>query len=111
MKNYLIAAAAGALLFAAGIVAMTRRKDWNGISEEAARAKLDAALPNRVSDERRSKITEKVVMKMKERGVIAGATKVEMEPTVVTTEEAEEPDEAPVANPAGAGMTTSTSGH
>jgi len=67
------------LLFVAviiGVVAMIakkaskQREEWHDISEADARSKLDERLPNRMPDEKRAEVTDKIVDKMRERGVI-----------------------------------------
>lgn len=45
--------------------------EWQGLTESEARSKLDAKLPGRIPAEKRSAISDKVVGKMRERGVLA----------------------------------------
>lgn len=47
-----------------------QRSEWQGLSESEARSKLDAKLPDKIPAEKRSMISDKVVGKMREKGVI-----------------------------------------
>ncbi|MGI9645731.1 MAG: hypothetical protein ACR2O6_10530 [Ilumatobacteraceae bacterium] len=47
-----------------------QRSEWHGLTESQARSKLDAKLPDKIPAEKRSAISDKVVGKMRERGVI-----------------------------------------
>ena len=52
--------------------AMSQRKsEWQGLSESEARAKLDSRLPSRIPDDKRAAISDKVVAKMRDRGVLS----------------------------------------
>ncbi len=51
-----------------------RESEWHGLSESEVRAKLDAKLPGKVPAEKRSAISDKVVAKMRDRGVIVDET-------------------------------------
>jgi hypothetical protein len=70
MKRLLIATAG----LAAAAVAMkkcSRQRDrWNGLSETDAREKLDHRLPSRMPDERRAAVTDKIIGRMRDRGMI-----------------------------------------
>lgn len=44
---------------------------WHGLSESEARAKLDAKLPSKIPADKRAEISDKVVTKMRDRGVLA----------------------------------------
>lgn len=46
------------------------RSEWQGLTESEARSKLDAKLPGKIPDDKRSMISDKMVGKMRERGVI-----------------------------------------
>ncbi|MDJ0768129.1 MAG: hypothetical protein QNJ12_05015 [Ilumatobacter sp.] len=48
-----------------------RESEWHGLSESEARAKLDAKLPGKIPAEKRSEISDKVVAKMRQRGVLS----------------------------------------
>jgi hypothetical protein len=47
-----------------------RESEWHGLTESEVRSKLDAKLPGKIPAEKRSKISDKVVAKMRDRGVI-----------------------------------------
>ena len=47
-----------------------RKAEWRGLTESEIRSKLDAKLPGRIPDDKRSAISDKVVAKMRDRGVI-----------------------------------------
>jgi hypothetical protein len=44
--------------------------EWHGLTESEARSKLDAKLPGKIPAEKRSEISDKIVAKMRDRGVI-----------------------------------------
>lgn len=48
-----------------------RQSEWHGLTESEARSKLDAKLPGKIPAEKRSAISDKVVAKMRDRGVIS----------------------------------------
>jgi len=47
-----------------------QRSEWHGLTESEARSKLDAKLPDKIPTEKRGMISDKVVGKMRDRGVI-----------------------------------------
>jgi hypothetical protein len=47
------------------------QSEWRGLTESEARSKLDAKLPDKIPAEKRSAISDKVVAKMRDRGVIS----------------------------------------
>jgi len=54
--------------------AVAAKKEWSGLSEVEARAKLDSKLAGKVSDEaKRAEISDKVIAGMKDRGMISAA--------------------------------------
>ncbi len=61
----------------------TRASEWHGLTESEARSKLDAKLPGKIPAEKRSAISDKVVGKMRARGVLVDAA-----------DDAEVPDDA-----------------
>lgn len=48
-----------------------RESEWHGLTESEARSRLDAKLPGKIPAEKRSAISDKVVAKMRDRGVIS----------------------------------------
>ena len=56
-----------------------QRSEWHGLTESQARSKLDAKLPDKIPAEKRTAISDKVVGKMRERGVIVDETGGEAE--------------------------------
>jgi hypothetical protein len=48
-----------------------RDSEWQGLTESEARSKLDSKLPDKIPAEKRSAISDKVVSKMRDRGVIS----------------------------------------
>jgi len=48
-----------------------KKAEWAGLPESEVRAKLDAKLPDKVPADKRSEIADKVVGKMREKGVLA----------------------------------------
>ncbi len=59
----------GALAFAAKLVA-AKKTEWHGLTEAEVRDKLDARLPDRVPEEKRVAVADKVVSTMRARGVL-----------------------------------------
>jgi hypothetical protein len=47
-----------------------RESEWRGLSENEARAKIGDRLPARIPEDKRDMITDKVVTKMRDRGVL-----------------------------------------
>jgi hypothetical protein len=88
------------LLLLVGIViaivkAVSAKKEWSGLSEAEARAKIDGKLARRVDDlEKRAEIADKVVEQMKSRGMIAPAP---VQPVDDVAKAAEETTEAAAA--------------
>lgn len=48
--------------------------EWHGLTESEARAKLDDKLPGKIPADKRSAISDKVVAKMRDHGVIVDDT-------------------------------------
>jgi len=48
-----------------------RESEWRGLTESEVRSKLEMKLPDKIPAEKRSAISDKVVAKMRERGVIS----------------------------------------
>ena len=70
MKKLLkLALLVGGIAAVAKLVA-ARKSEWTGLTETQVREKLDAKLPDRMPDEKRTEVAEKVVSKMQERGLI-----------------------------------------
>ncbi len=47
-----------------------RQSEWRGLSESEARSRLDAKLPSRIPDDKRTAISDKVVAKMRHKGML-----------------------------------------
>ena len=76
---------------AAAKLAMAKKVEWQGLSEAQAREKVDQSLPSRVPDEKRAEVADKVVAKMRERGMLEET----VEPVVESDEEETVAEEAP----------------
>ena len=48
-----------------------RVSEWHGLTESDVRSKLETKLPGKIPAEKRSAISDKVVAKMRDRGVIS----------------------------------------
>jgi hypothetical protein len=71
MKKLLkLALVVGGIAAVSKAVTMNKSK-WQGMTESDVRAKLDAKLPDKVPADKRSEIADKVVGKMREKGVLA----------------------------------------
>ncbi len=62
-----LALVVGAIAVAARLVG-SKKTEWEGLSESQVRDKLDAHLPDRVPDDKRAAVADKVVAKMRSRG-------------------------------------------
>jgi hypothetical protein len=51
-----------------------RESEWHGLTESEARSKLETKLPGKIPVEKRSAISDKVIAKMRDRGVISEDT-------------------------------------
>jgi hypothetical protein len=49
---------------------MARESEWEGLTESEARGKLDAKLPDRMPEEKRALISDKLVAKMGDKGIL-----------------------------------------
>lgn len=76
-----------------------KKAEWSGLTEAEVRAKLDAKLPDRMPAEKQAEVADKIVAKMRERGVLV---EDDAEPesegnggvaVAVDTDEADEPGE------------------
>jgi hypothetical protein len=61
--------------------ASQQREEWHDISEADARSKLDQRLPSRMPEEKKAEVTDKIVDKMRERGVIIDDTEADIDLT------------------------------
>jgi hypothetical protein len=57
----------GAIAAAARLVG-SKKAEWEGLTEAQVRGKLDERLPDRVPEEKRAMVADKVVAKMRSRG-------------------------------------------
>ncbi|NIR35587.1 MAG: hypothetical protein GWN79_04195 [Actinobacteria bacterium] len=103
MKRLLLAAVVIALIALALRKRDSQRREWTGLSEAEAREKLDQKLPHRIPEERRSVMADKIVDRMRERGVIvaeggdAGGAETGEVDIDLTEQPIETPREAPAA--------------
>ncbi len=68
MKNLIkFAMIIGAIAAAARLVG-SKKAEWEGLTEAQVRGKLDERLPDRVPDEKRAMVVDKVVATMRSRG-------------------------------------------
>jgi hypothetical protein len=52
-------------------VVTAKKAEWQGLPEASVRAKLDERLPGKMPADKRAEIADKVVEKMREKGVLA----------------------------------------
>ncbi len=62
-------------------VITAKKAEWEGLAEPEVRAKLDARLPEKVPADKRAEIADKVVGKMREKGVLREDAPAGEEPT------------------------------
>ena len=63
----------GAIAAAARLVG-SKKAEWEGLTEAQVRGKLDERLPDRVPDEKRAMVADKVVENMRSRGKLVEAS-------------------------------------
>lgn len=79
-----------AAIAACAKTAVSRREsEWHGLTESEARSKLDAKLPGKIPAAKRSAISDKVVAKMRDRGVLSDSPVVPDDASGLTDELAE----------------------
>ena len=77
MKKYLLIAA---LVGAAALIVkklMSGRDDWTNLTEDEARQRLRDRFPDRMPDDKKEVVTDKIVSVMKEKGAIIDLTRDE----------------------------------
>lgn len=74
MKKLIIAALAVGLIAAVAKKQSARRDEWHGMTEEQARERLSERLPNKMPDDKKAMVTDKIVTKMRDKGVIIDLT-------------------------------------
>jgi hypothetical protein len=87
MKKYLlIAVVIGAVALA--VKKLTAGKDdWTNLTEDEARQRLNDRFPDRMPEEKKDVVTEKIVSKMRDKGVIIDLTESEGTDLTETVEE------------------------
>ena len=75
-----LALVVGGVAFAAKMLE-AKKADWEGMAESDVRAKLDARLPEQVPADKRTAIADKIVDKMREKGVLGEDAPADEEPT------------------------------
>ncbi len=63
----------GAIAAAARLVG-SKKAEWEGLTEAQVRGKLDERLPDRVPEDKRAKVADKVVATMRSRGKLVEAS-------------------------------------
>lgn len=69
--------------------AMADRTEWEGLSEDDLRDRLDQRLPSQIPDEKRQAIADTIVTKMRDRGAIAEPA-VDIDDTIDLSDSASE---------------------
>lgn len=59
----------GGIAFAVKLVS-GKKSEWRGLTESEVRQKLDSRLPDRVPEQKRAEVADKVVSKMRTRGFL-----------------------------------------
>lgn len=89
------------LLFLAGLIGLIAfiakrakmdRSQWEGLTEDDVRTRLDERLPPQIPGDKRQMIADKIVTKMKDRGALTDAD-IDMDDTIDLSD-AETPSEA-----------------
>ena len=71
----------GAIAAAARLVG-SKKAEWEGLTEAQVRGKLDERLPDRVPDEKRAMVADKVVATMRSRGKLVEGSDPDPKETV-----------------------------
>ena len=74
MKKLLFFAALIGLIAVLARKAMADREQWEGLTEDDLRNRLDQRLPTQIPGEKRQAIADSIVTKMKDRGAIADSS-------------------------------------
>lgn len=74
MKKFILVALVIGVIVALGKKQSRDRAEWQGMSEEQVRTKLGDRLPNKMPDEAKAAVTDKIVDKMREKGAIIDLT-------------------------------------
>ena len=70
MKKVVGFALVAAAVAAVAKVMTTKKAEWEGLTEPEVREKLEQRMPSRVPDEKRAEAADKVVAKMRDRGML-----------------------------------------
>lgn len=70
MRRFILVALAVLIAVSIKKALSQRESEWHGLTEDDVRSKLDAKLPSRIPDSKRSEISDKIVAKMRDKGVI-----------------------------------------
>ena len=114
MKRFLLIAAVLGLIALALKGRAKQREAWHGISEAEARDRLEQRLPSRIPEEKRDAVKEKIVGRMRERGIFEEADGAEEAEDAEDAGQADEADTAEIdlreqpAEAAEAAVTTTT---
>jgi hypothetical protein len=68
MKKLLLLVLLVAVIGAIAKAVESQKKEWTGLTESQARAKLNKRIGNRMPAERKAQVTDRVVAKMKSHG-------------------------------------------
>ena len=74
MKKYLLIAGTLGIVVLLVRKLTASRKDWTNMTEEEARQQIHDRFPNRMPEERKEVVTDKIVSKMKEKGALIDLT-------------------------------------
>jgi hypothetical protein len=70
VKRFLLLALAVVIIAAVIRQGRARRNEWHGLTEAEARARLEQRFPGVIPEERRDAMTDTIVSKMRDRGVL-----------------------------------------
>ena len=93
MKKLLFLAALIGAIIAIAKRAKLDREQWEGLTEDDVRSRLDERLPNQIPDDKREMIADKIVSTMKDRGALADDV-LDMDDTIDLSDPAGTPSEA-----------------
>ena len=90
MKRLLIIAALVGVVLALAKKRSVEQAAWQGLSETEARSRLDERLPSRIPDDTRAVISDRIVGRMREKGVIVADEDIDLTENIDLTASAAE---------------------
>jgi hypothetical protein len=81
MRKFIVALVFVAVLGAVVAAIRSQKAKWIGLTEAELRSKIDEKLADRVPDDKRAEVTDTIVTKMSEKGLVADEPDVVVDAT------------------------------